>query len=257
VLGSLIGMGVIFGRAWHVPELLLLAAAMIPLSLLVTVFEEYRTAPVAAIIILSSGSALISPLHVALLRLVEVTIGSLSSALIGAVVLPSRGHGRVFRMAASILSRIGAVLESSLAEQRDNARIDAAHEDIRRDLRELATLVRSKGAPGTQGRVARLLSRLQADASFVARVVRAGVRRDSAVEYGHGIHRVCRDLADCMVETDSTEELRRCAGDLKAASETFSAARSAGVDSVDALDFLLETLGKDLQDLVRVLLAHR
>jgi hypothetical protein len=49
-------MGVIVARAWHVPEIALLAAAMIPLSLLITAFEEYRTAPVAAVILLSSGS---------------------------------------------------------------------------------------------------------------------------------------------------------------------------------------------------------
>src|SRR5262249_46889982 len=106
VLGSVVGMGVIAGRAWHMPELLLLTAAMVPLSLLVTAFEEYRTAPVAAIIILSSGSALLSPLHLALLRMAEVTIGSVSSILVAASVLPARGHGRVFRMAGSMIARI-------------------------------------------------------------------------------------------------------------------------------------------------------
>jgi uncharacterized membrane protein YccC len=205
VFGSAVGMAVIAGRVWHVPELVLLALAMVPLSLLVTAFEEYRTAPVAAIIILSSGSALISPLHLALLRLAEITIGSTMSMLVGAWVLPSRGHGRVFRMATSIATRIGTALEISFAQKRDETRLDAMHDDIRRDLRELAAIVRSKGGRG-QGRMVRLLSRVHTDAVFIGRLV------------------------------DET--------------------RSGG-GSLDALGFLLETLGKDLDDLNRVLRGPR
>jgi uncharacterized membrane protein YccC len=264
VLGSAIGMGVIFARTWHLPEILLLAIAMLPLSLLVTAFEEYRTAPVAAIIILSSGSALISPLHLALLRLAEVTIGSASSTLIGASVLPSRGHGRVFRVAASLIARIGAVLERSLAQRGDDARVEATHDEIRRDLRDLATLVRSKGGRASQGRVVKLLSRLQADALFVARVVGTGVHRESALRYARAVHGVCRDLADCMVDPELVEELRRCGEALKAATVDFQAAQlhvvtpnDSSPSPPDALDFLLMTFGKDLHDLIRVLQGPR
>jgi len=259
VFGSAVAMAVIVARTWHVPEILLLAVAMVPLSLLVTAFEEYRTAPVAAIIILSSGSALISPLHLALLRLAEITIGSLASTLIGAWVMPSRGHGRVFRMSASILTRIGAVLDSSFEEPRVDARLDAAHDDIRRDLREVAVLVRTKGAPRAQGRIVKLLSRLHADALFVGRVVGSGLRRASALEYAQALHEVCREVAGCMLEPESAQaELQRCRENLRAASEAFALARQpAGGAALDALDFLLETLGKDLHDLMRVLQGPR
>jgi uncharacterized membrane protein YccC len=252
VLGSAVGMTVIVARAWHVPEVLLLAAAMVPLSALVTAFEEYRTAPVAAIIILSSGSALISPVHLALLRLAEVTIGSVTSLLIGAAVLPSWGHGRVLRMAAAILARIGSVLESSFDDKREDARLDAVHDDIRRDLRELGLLVRSKGGRGAQGRMVRLLSRLQADALFVGRVVGSGLRRDSAMDYARAIHRVCRVVSGGMLETEWAESAR-CAQDLQTAAVAFAAARPDGDAPVDALDFLLDTLGKDLHHLIRSL----
>jgi uncharacterized membrane protein YccC len=262
VFGSAVAMAVIVARTWHVPEILLLAAAMVPLSLLVTAFEEYRTAPVAAIIILSSGSALLSPLHLALLRLAEITIGSATSTLIGASVLRTRGHGRVLRMGASIVTRIGTVLESSFEEPRVDARLDAAHDDIRRDLRELGVLVRTKvgrGAPRAQGRIVRLLSRLQADALFVGRVVGSGLRRASALEYAHALHKVCAHIADCMLEAEPPEgELKRCLEDLQAASEAFARARQqAGGAPADALDYLLQTLGKDLHDLIRVLLPSR
>jgi uncharacterized membrane protein YccC len=262
VFGSAVAMAVIVARTWHVPEILLLAVAMVPLSLLVTAFEEYRTAPVAAIIILSSGSALISPLHLALLRLAEIAIGSLASTLIGAWVMPSRGHGRVFRMSASILARIGAVLDSSFEEPRVDARLDAAHDDIRRDLREVAVLVRTKvgrGAPRAQGRIVKLLSRLHADALFTGRVVGSGLRRASALEYAQALHEVCREVAGCMLEPESAQaELQRCREALRAASEAFALARQPpGGAALDALDFLLDTLGKDLHDLMRVLQGPR
>ncbi len=257
MLGSTVGMGVIAVRAWHMPEIVLLVVAMVPLSLLVTAFEEFRTAPVAAIIILSSSSVLISPLHLALLRLAEVTIGSASSIIVAATVLPARGHGRVLRMAASLIARIGSVLDSSFEEPRDDTRLEASHEDIRRDLRELGLLVRSKGGPGVQGRMVRLLSRLQADSLFVGRVVGTGLRRDTAIDYAHAIHRVCRDLAGCMVDAESADAIRRGGNDLKTATATFVATRPTVLGPVDALDFLLETLGKDLQDFTRTLLGPR
>jgi Fusaric acid resistance protein family len=283
VFGSAVAMGVLVARAWHVPEIALLAAAMIPLSLFITAFEEFRTAPVAAVILLSSGSALVSPFHVALLRLAQITIGSLASTVVGFSVLPSRGHGRVFRLAASLLGRIGLVLESAFDENRNDARLDAAHDDIRRDLRELGALVRTKvgGASRAQGRIARLLSRLQADSMFVSRIVGTGLRRVSASQYAHAIHGVCRDLADGLLDPESSA-LQRCADALGEASAAFAKVRRgaalAGDDvgavargaagavtgadpveppAIDALDFLLETFAKDLRDLIRVLQGPR
>jgi uncharacterized membrane protein YccC len=247
VFGSAVAMAVIGARAWHVPEIALLAIAMIPLSLFITAFEEFRTAPVAAVILLSSTSALVSPFHIALLRLLQITIGSVASTVVGISVLPSRGHGRVFRMAASILTRIGAALETAFDEKRDAARLDAAHDDIRRDLRDLGALVKAKrGVTRAQARMVRLLSRLQQDSMFVGRVVGTGLRRSSASDYAHAVHGVCRDLADAMLEEDSAA-LQRCREALDAESPR----------GADALDFLLETLGKDLHDLILVLQGPR
>ena len=248
VFGSVVAMAVIGARAWHVPEIALLAIAMIPLSLFITAFEEFRTAPVAAVILLSSTSALVSPFHIALLRLLQITIGSVASTVVGISVLPSRGHGRVFRMAAAILTRIGAVLETAFDEKLDAAKLDAAHDDIRRDLRDLGALVKTKrGVTRAQARMVRLLSRLQQDSMFVGRVVGTGLRRSSASDYAHAVHGVCRDLADAMLEEDSAA-LQRC----REALDTAECPRGA-----DALDFLLETLGKDLHDLIRVLQGPR
>jgi hypothetical protein len=175
--------------------------------------------------------------------------------------------------------------------------LDTAHDEIRRDLRELGALVRTKsgGASRAQGRMVRLLSRLQADSMFVARIVGSGLRRASASEYARAIHGVCRDLADGMLDPESSA-IQQCREALEGASAAFAKARqragggaragggeggsgaSAGsaaaegpveppaVDTaagpvappaIDALDFLLETLAKDLRDLMRVLQGPR
>ena len=256
VFGSAVAMAVIGARAWHVPEIALLAVAMIPLSLFITAFEEFRTAPVAAVILLSSTSALVSPFHIALLRMLQITIGSVSSTVVGLSVLPSRGHGRVFRMAASILTRIGAALESAFDEKRDDAKLDGAHDDIRRDLRDLGVLVKTRrGSTRAQARVVRLLSRLQQDAMFVGRVV--GLRSPGANDYAHAIHGVCRDVADVMLDSEQ-QALSRCREGLDAAAEAFATARRGeSKQAAHALDFLLETLAKDLHDLIRVLQGPR
>jgi hypothetical protein len=278
VFGSAVAMAVIGARAWHVPEIALLAVAMIPLSLFITAFEEFRTAPVAAVILLSSTSALVSPFHIALLRMLQITIGAVSSTVVGLSVLPSRGHRRVFRMAASILTRTGAALESAFDAQRDDAKLDAAHDDIRRDLRDLGALVKTRrGATRAQARVVRLLSRLQQDSMFVGRVLCGGLGSPGANEYAHAIHGICRDVADVMLDSEE-QALARCREALDAACQAF-AARRLQIDSptrggpaaqvgpagervaprsaVHALDFLLETLGKDLHDLIRVLQGPR
>jgi uncharacterized membrane protein YccC len=264
VVGSSVAMAVIGARAWHVPEIALLALAMIPLSLFITAFDEFRTAPVAAVILLSSTSALVSPFHIALSRLLQITIGSVASTVVAVAVLPSRGHGRIFRMAAPILTRIGAALERAFDAQRDDAKLDAAHDDIRRDLRDLGALLKTRrGVTRAQGRMFRLLSRLQQDSMFVGRVVGSGLRRAPALEYAHAIHGICTEVADGMLEPASSG-LERCREALDEASKAFAQARRAGGDAdgltpapMDALDFLLETLGKDLHDLIRVLQGPR
>jgi hypothetical protein len=100
---------------------------------------------------------------------------------------------------------------------------------------------------------------------FVARIVGSGVRRASASEYAQAIHGVCRDLADGMLDPESSA-IQHCREALEEAAATFAKARQRAVGggdgdserpAIDALDFLLETLAKDLRDLIRVLQGLR
>jgi hypothetical protein len=293
VVGSAVAMAMIVARGWQIPEVALLAVAMVPLSLFVTAFEQYRTAPVAAIIILSSTTAIASPMHIALLRMLEITIGSLTSAIVAATVLPKRGHARPLRLGASIVARIGGMLERSFDPARDWAQLEASHDDVRRDLRDLGGLVRARagtaksagaakstGVPRVYGRMAKLLGRLQADTMFVGRVVGgaetgadagawhlmrvaaaappgAGLVAEhaSARQFAHSLHKLCRDLETCMLDFQSSQApLQDCGIELKAAMSAYAAGRPVGAERpVNALEFLMDTLAKDLHDLVKLL----
>jgi uncharacterized membrane protein YccC len=177
VLGSMVAMAVIFARSWHPPEIVLLAAAMVPLSVLVTVFEEYRAAPAAAIIVLSAGHSAAAPFNLALLRLAEIAVGSWTSTLIAAVVLPSRTHAQCFRMGAALLAKLDALLHRSFHRDASEAEVEGAHEEVRKELRDLVTLVRSKGAAKGAGlqaaRMAKVLARIQVDIMFIGRAARS------------------------------------------------------------------------------------
>jgi hypothetical protein len=93
---------------------------------------------------------------------------------------------------------------------------------------------------------------------FVGRIVGSGLGSPGANEYAHAIHGVCRDVADVMLDSEE-QALARCRDGLDAAADAFAAARGRGESkqAVHALDFLLETLGKDLHDLIRVLQGPR
>jgi len=210
LLGSLVALPLVLARVWHPPELLLLALALVPLSLLVTTFEEYRAAPAAAIIVLSAGHALSAPINIALLRMAEIAIGSVTSTLIAAVVMPSTTHDRCFRMGSAVLAKLEPLLHRSLHPQVNETDVESAHDDVRRDIRDLVALVRSKGMTKGAGlqaaRMAKLLARVQQDIQFIGRATRS---------------------------------------------------LGAGSGAESALPLLMQTLSKDLGDLIRVLRPAR
>jgi uncharacterized membrane protein YccC len=78
-----------FGDIYHVPEIVLLAAVLVPTSLLAATSREYRTAPIAALIGISSGTVGGSAVGAAVARTIEIALGSLVSVLV-TVVFRSR-----------------------------------------------------------------------------------------------------------------------------------------------------------------------
>jgi uncharacterized membrane protein YccC len=260
VIGSLVGLLVINERIWHPPEILILASAMIPLALFITLFEEYRTAPVAAIIMLSSAGSIASPIHIALLRLLEITIGSLTSMAVSMLVVPSHTHRSHLRMGTALAARFASLLRQYFAADVDRARWDADYDQLRRDLRELAVLVRSKNTSkehSVQGlRMLKWVNRIQADVAFVARISPALAGTDelrpslaAARRYAEEFERACCVLAAAASGKVSLQELQSRVPALSAALETLPQQHPL----VTTLHFMLHTLTQDFLGLMKVL----
>jgi len=100
-------------RLWGIPGLLLLAAIIIPLSFLVALRPQYRTALVTSIIVLSAGGPVAAPLAIAIGRVLAVGlgafIGGLFSFILSSAKHPVTGHDS----AAKIILGLGALLPLS------------------------------------------------------------------------------------------------------------------------------------------------
>jgi uncharacterized membrane protein YccC len=105
LIGAVVGAAVAMGRYHGVSDLILLAIALIPLSILAAVRPTYRIAPITAVIALLAGGDLQAPWIPALHRVAEISLGTVIGILVSLVVLPS--HAR--EMARAALARALAV----------------------------------------------------------------------------------------------------------------------------------------------------
>lgn len=159
-------------RIWHVPQFAVLAAALLPLGFLVAWRSEYRTAPIAAMIVLSAGPLGPSPLAAAALRIAEITLGAATGLLVSAFVFPVSAKSRTGELAAKIVGRVGKAIGAAHAG--DAARVAALQERNRADLR---ALVMTGGAPPWRRKEpervtpAKLVARFNADGFFLARAL--------------------------------------------------------------------------------------
>lgn len=167
------GLAVLVGalRIVHVPQAVVLVLTLAPLAALVAWKPDYRTAPLAAVIVLSSGGGA-SPLHAAGLRIVEIAIGAGVGAIVSRLVLPTRAADRGRAHHARMLCGIGDLVAAGM--EGDEERIAAARERNRGEIRSLARLAgaaRSEKAGEAHERATALLTRLSSDAALFARVL--------------------------------------------------------------------------------------
>jgi uncharacterized membrane protein YccC len=176
--GAALAAGVATLRAWHAPEVVLLIAAVAPLGALVAWRSDYRTAPIAAVIVLSAGAGGGSALAAGLLRVAEIALGAGVGAAASFLLFRTDASHRAERLAASLLRRLGDMLAPG-AE-----RLDALLEASRAGNRALAVIARTAGWDRAGARraetLARLMARLHADIAFIARIGRAGLAADEA-----------------------------------------------------------------------------
>lgn len=178
ILGAGIACAATFGRLIHVPELLLLGVALSPLALIAAHNSGYRTAMIAAIIVLSAPATGGAPLYVAGVRMLGVSIGAVIGALVSIAVLPSRREVVVARMTAKLLEQFAELLRNAVdLEAGDATTRDRLEFRIRQSLRELVLLVRDRPdalpSKGPAAAIVKFTAQMHADIVFLKRELKA------------------------------------------------------------------------------------
>lgn len=207
LLGGTLACAAVTLRVFAIPELALLAGTLAPLVLAAARKEGWRTAPVAAVIVLSAAPDGHGALEAALLRIAEVAIGAVCGVAAAWILLPSSTQ----REAAALGGRALALLEGSLAAA--EAGEWTAGETARRQAQRLALkLTRLAGAARWEridrdgiARLQAALARLNHSTAFALRAMRdrtTGTEllkvRIAADYAAQTAHRDARALESCL-----------------------------------------------------------
>jgi uncharacterized membrane protein YccC len=174
LLGAGLACGAAFGRLLHVPELLLIALTLAPLALVAAHNTAYRTAMIAAIIVLSAPAASGAPLQVAAARMLGVGLGALIGALVSITIVPSRREVVVAAATAKLLEQYPGLLHNALHPNSGDERgRDKFEFRIRQSLRDLGMLIRDRTdalpTKGPAAAVVKFTVQMHADIAFLKR----------------------------------------------------------------------------------------
>ncbi|HMA50422.1 MAG TPA: hypothetical protein VKP60_11755, partial [Magnetospirillaceae bacterium] len=246
------------------PQWALLFLVMAPMGFLSADKAAFRAAPVAAMIVLSaasSGKGEYWGAGVALLRVLDVGLGSLVAMFVSQVLLPSNAV-KVMRLDAAALTQPFANLLSLAvrpgdAEARDKfIRLNAK---VRRDMRDLVAATRQLGAKGTD-EFAQCLVRTHGTIVFIMRALGGAAMADeigAALRPVVGAARKQLDhLQELLADNRPVPEGAGCAPAVEAARGAIlrHAADNPAIH-LEALPFLLETLRDDLDELTTLAAA--
>jgi uncharacterized membrane protein YccC len=258
LVATLAGAGfavlVSFGRHWHIPEPALLTVALVPLGLLVAVDGRYRTAPIAAIIVLSAGSAFGSPVLVALMRVAEIALGACVGLGMSALVLPGQRVRRTRRQAAALIAQAGQLFIAA-----DDGAARALQSKMRRGM--LSFAADSRPVPWRRPnpelrRLTGLLMRVYGDVGVATRTWRgiAPARRGELAaawdDLAAAFAALCSDTARALRGNAPVPEPAAFA---RAIQPLMAGPGDAADDAAAALPFVLRTLRDDTVALIRLL----
>ncbi len=181
IVGAAIACLATFGRLVHIPELLLILLALSPLALITAHNSAYRTAMIAAMIVLSAPAGGGTPLQAAGIRLLGVSLGAVIGSLVSVTLFASRREIVVARAAANLLrdfvTLLGYAIEPSAesgggATENLRARYQLEAR-VRQALRELGLLVRDRPdalpTAGPAGAMVKYTLQMHADIVFLKR----------------------------------------------------------------------------------------
>jgi uncharacterized membrane protein YccC len=224
ILGAGIACVATFGRLIHIPELLLIGLALTPLALAAAHNSAYRTAMIAAMIVLSAPAAAGAPLHVAMIRMLGVSLGAAVGALVSVTILPSRREVVVAVAVARLLDQFPELMRiainTSTADPPTRERFEFR---IRQSLRELGMLIRDRpdapAAKGVAGAMVKFIVQMHADLTFLKRELQADAPLPAAVmlaleEFVHAFEGSAARSAElahgCSRETDPQALRKAC-----------------------------------------------
>lgn len=141
VAGAGFGILASCGRLWHLPEPALIAGALLPLAVVIICKPGWRTAPIAAIIVLSASPLGHSSLAAGLFRIAEVALGAVTGVAVTWLLLPTRSDRAAVSLCAAAHGLLLAALDAALAA--DTARSRELQARARQHLGALANLRRT------------------------------------------------------------------------------------------------------------------
>ncbi|MBV8850630.1 MAG: FUSC family protein [Methylobacteriaceae bacterium] len=171
LLGAGIALGMSFARMWQVPDIVILLATLAPLGVLAAWREGYRTAPIAAVIVLSAEPAGYGAVNAALLRIVEIGLGAAIAVAMSWILLPRRSEDEAEALSRDVLDLQIAALQA--ASNSDKALARKLQDEARVQTRNLFRLIQtSRWERSDKERLAQLQSfvgRLSGSVTFAVR----------------------------------------------------------------------------------------
>jgi hypothetical protein len=269
VLATILGAGLAcvasFGRLVHIPEPLLLVATLAPLALVVAHNSAYRTALIAAMIVLSAPVVVGSPLHVAGIRMLGVGLGSLVGALVSVTVVPSHRDVVVRKAVAKLLKDLPVLLANavgSAAEQGAGSRSPPSNDyklefRVRLALREIWALVRDRpDGPPVKGKAAALygaIAHTHADIAFLKRELQAHSPSQEAMSSLANVVRAFEQAADRVVGNTSAPSSNGASCEFVQICEQAAERLGTTNPSTDGAALMLRRLAQDFSSVARLM----
>ncbi len=207
--GTLLGAGlacaVSFGRLWAIPDTALLAATLLPLGILILWRPGYRTAPIAAVIVLAASPAGHGPVAAALLRIAEIGLGAFIGMAMSWGLLPARSERQAAKLSRGALRLWLAALEASRLG--DDPRCQALQADARRCAGTLARLIPSarweRADKEALAKQQSSVARLAVAAGFAIRAMAAARRAANPILASDALHARIETLWTAAGQGDS------------------------------------------------------
>jgi uncharacterized membrane protein YccC len=181
LVGAAIALAMSFARAWQVPDIVLLFGTLTPLGILAAWRDGYRTAPIAAVIVLSAAPGGHGPADAALLRIAEISLGACIGVAMSWVLLPRRSEPEAEALSREVLDLQLAALKA--ASGSDKSLSGKLQDEARLRTRKLFRLIQtSRWERADKERLARLQSvvaRLSGSIGFAIRVLHQAGRNEN------------------------------------------------------------------------------